>query len=104
MRVLRAGTGKHELLSCFYDFHGKTYGAVSLAEIRSPVYGATRAPGMHLLPRPNVYRPHWTKADGTIDTDKYIEFYAEYLDRATVNAATAQTHAPKMTANGALTA
>jgi len=85
MRILRAGTGKHELVSCFYDFHGKTYGAVSLAEIRSSVYGAVRAPGMHLLPRPNPYRPHWVKADGNIDTDKYIEFYAEYLDRATVN-------------------
>lgn len=86
MRVVRAGSGKHELMSCFYDFHGKTYGAVSLAEIRSPVYGAVRAPGTHLLPRPNPYRPHWSKPDGTIDTDKYIEFYAEYLDRATVNA------------------
>lgn len=86
MRVLRAGTGKHELLSCFYDFHGKTYGAVSLAEIRSPVYGATRAPGCHLLPRPNPYRPHWTQQDGTIDTDRYIEFYDEYISRATVNA------------------
>jgi 4-aminobutyrate aminotransferase-like enzyme len=86
MRVLRAGSGKHELLSCFSDFHGKTYGAVSLAEVRSSVYGATRAPGMHMLPRPNPYRPHWTKPDGTIDTNKYIEFYAEYLDRATVNA------------------
>lgn len=86
MRVMRAGTKKHEMLSCFYDFHGKTYGAVSLAEIRSPVYGSVRAPGMHLLPRPNPYRPLWKKADGTIDTDKYIEFYAEYLDRATVNA------------------
>ena len=48
-------------------------GAVSLAEVRSPVYGAVRAPGMHLLPRPNAYRPHWTKPDGTIDTDKYID-------------------------------
>jgi len=86
MRVMRAGTKQHELLSCFYDFHGKTYGAVSLAEIRSPVYGANRAPGMHMLPRPNPYRPHWTKPDGTIDTDKYIAFYAEYLDRATANA------------------
>jgi 4-aminobutyrate aminotransferase-like enzyme len=85
MRVMRAGTGKNELVSCFYDFHGKTYGAVSLAEIRSPVYGRVRAPGMHMVPRPNPYRPHWTKADGTIDTDKYIEFYGEYLDRATVN-------------------
>ncbi len=86
MRVLRAGSGKHEMVSCFYDFHGKTYGSVSLAEIRSPVYGAVRAPGMHMVPRPNKYRPHWSKPDGTIDTDKYIDFYAEYLDRATVNA------------------
>jgi len=86
LRVMRAGTGRHELLSCFYDFHGKSYGAVSLAEIRSPVYGAVRAPGMHLLPRPNTYRPLWTKPDGAIDTDAYLRFYGEYLERATVNA------------------
>ena len=84
IRVCRAGTKKHELLSCFYDFHGKTYAAVSLAEIRSHVYGAVRAPGMHMLPRPNPYRPHWTKPDGTIDTDQYIKFYDEYIERATV--------------------
>ncbi len=85
LRVLRAGTGKNEMISCFYDFHGKTYGAVSLAEIRSPVYGRVRAPGMHMVPRPNPYRPHWTKADGSIDTDKYLEFYDEYINRATVS-------------------
>lgn len=85
LRVLRAGSGRNEMVSCFYDFHGKTYGAVSLAEIRSPVYGRVRAPGMHMVPRPNPYRPMWTKADGTIDTDGYIRFYEEYLDRATVN-------------------
>lgn len=86
LRVLRAATGKNELISCFFDFHGKTYGAVSLAEIRSPVYGRVRAPGMHMVPRPNPYRPHWTKSDGkTIDTDKYLEFYDEYISRATVN-------------------
>jgi len=82
-RVCRAITKKWELLSCFNDFHGKTYGAVSLAEIRSFVYGPTRAPGMHMLPRPNPYRPHWTKPDGTIDTDAYIKFYEEYLLRGT---------------------
>jgi 4-aminobutyrate aminotransferase-like enzyme len=85
LRVLRAATEANEIVSCFYDFHGKTYGAVSLAEIRSPVYGRVRAPGMHMVPRPNPYRPHWTKPDGTIDTDRYIEFYEEYLDHATVN-------------------
>jgi 4-aminobutyrate aminotransferase-like enzyme len=39
---------------------------------------------MHLVPRPDPYRPHWTKPDGTIDTDRYIQFYEEYLMRGTV--------------------
>jgi len=85
MRVLRAATGHHEMLSCFYDYHGKTYGGVSLGHIRSFVYGPVRAPGMHMLPRPDCYRPMWTKDDGTIDTDKYIEFFDEYIDKATVH-------------------
>jgi len=84
IRVLRAVTGKHEMVSCFNDFHGKTFGAVSLGQIRSHVYGAVRAPGSHMVPRPDLYRPLWTKADGTVDTDKYLEFYRQYLDRATV--------------------
>ena len=85
LRVCRAATGQHEMISCFYDFHGKTYGAVSLGQIRSSVYGPTRAPGFHMVPRPDPYRPHWTKANGTIDTDRYITFYEEYLDRGTAH-------------------
>ena len=50
MRVLRAATGHNEMLSAFYDFHGKTYGAVSLAHIRSNVYGRVRMPGAHMVP------------------------------------------------------
>jgi 4-aminobutyrate aminotransferase-like enzyme len=84
MRVLRAATGRNEMLSCFNDFHGKTYGAVSLAHIRSPVYGRVRMPGAHMLPRPDAYRPLWTKPDGAIDTDRYIAFYDEYIDKGTV--------------------
>ncbi len=86
LRVLRAATGKHETISCFNDFHGKTYGAVSLGQIRSQVYGAVRAPGAHMVPRPDAYRPMWTKPDGTIDTDQYLAFYAQYLDKATIGA------------------
>lgn len=86
IRVLRAATGRHETVSCFNDFHGKTYGAVSLGQIRSQVYGSTRAPGAHMVPRPDVYRPLWTTADGTIDTDQYLKFYDQYLERATVGA------------------
>lgn len=85
LRVMRAASGKNEMLSCFYDYHGKTTGAVSLGHIRGFVYGAVRMPGMHMLPRPDAYRPMWEKADGTIDTDKYLDFYDEYIDKATVN-------------------
>jgi 4-aminobutyrate aminotransferase-like enzyme len=83
-RVLRAATGKNEMISCFYDYHGKSYGAVSLGQIRSKVYGACRAPGMHMVPRPNTYRPMFTKPDGSCDTDKYIEFFDEYISKGTV--------------------
>ena len=81
--MLRAASGQHEMITCFYDYHGKTYGAVSLGQIRSKVHGPTRAPGFHMVSRPDVYHPMWGKADGTIDTDKYIEFYEEYLDKGT---------------------
>lgn len=84
LRVLRAASGKGELISCFNDFHGKTYGAVSLAQIRAQAYGRVRAPGSHMVPRPDPYRPMWVKADGTIDTDKYISFYDDYIQSATV--------------------
>ncbi|MCF7837165.1 MAG: aspartate aminotransferase family protein [Candidatus Marinimicrobia bacterium] len=82
-RVLRAATKQHEMISCFYDYHGKTYGGVSLGHIRSTVYGPARMPGAHMVPRPDVYRPIWKKPDGTIDTDQYIAFYEEYLDKGT---------------------
>ena len=85
LRVLRAASGRNEIVSCFYDFHGKTQGAVSLAHIRDRCYGATRVPGMHMVPRPNTYRPMWTKPDGAIDTDKYIAFYDEYIDKGSVH-------------------
>jgi 4-aminobutyrate aminotransferase-like enzyme len=84
VRVLRAATGRNEMVSCFHDFHGKTYGAVSLGQIRSQIYGRVRAPGSHLVPRPDPYRPLWTRPDGSIDTDRYLAFYDDYLNEATV--------------------
>jgi 4-aminobutyrate aminotransferase/4-aminobutyrate aminotransferase/(S)-3-amino-2-methylpropionate transaminase len=87
IRAARAITGKHEFLSCFRDFHGKSMAAVSCAQMhRGDVhsYGPTRAPGFYMLPRPNPYRPTFAKPDGTIDTDRYISFYEEFILEATV--------------------
>jgi 4-aminobutyrate aminotransferase-like enzyme len=87
IRAARAITGKHEFISGYRDFHGKSMAAVSCAQmIRGDVlsYGPTRAPGFYMVPRPDPYRPLWTKTDGTIDTDKYIEFYEQFITESTV--------------------
>ena len=84
LRVCREATGKHEFLSCFADFHGKSGHAVSLARMK-PCYGITRAAGFYMVPRPNPYRPLFTKEDGSIDTDAYLDFYDEFLLEATTN-------------------
>jgi 4-aminobutyrate aminotransferase-like enzyme len=88
LRLCRAATGNWEFLSCFRDFHGKTYGAVSCAVLKQSD-GPTRAPGFHMLPRPDPYRPHWIKPDGSIDTDAYLAFYDHYLREGTAGKAAA---------------
>lgn len=82
LRAARAYTGKHEFLSCYMDFHGKSGHAVSLAKM-SRVNGPSRAEGFSLVPRPNPYRPLWRTPEGVIDTDAYIAFYEEFVANVT---------------------
>ena len=82
LRTCRAATGKHEFISCFQDFHGKSGHAVSLGRMNK-VNGITRAPGFYMVPRPNIYRPMWIRDDGTLDTEKYLEFYDMFIQEST---------------------
>jgi len=82
LRVARASTGKHEFISCFRDFHGKSGHAVSLARMK-PVNGPARATGFYMVPRADPYRPLFTRPDGTIDTDRYLDLYDEFIAEAT---------------------
>ena len=87
LRAARAITGKHEFISCFRDFHGKSMGSVSCAQmVRGDVfsYGPTRAPGFYMVPRPDPYRPHFRKEDGSIDTRGYIRFIEEFIQEGSV--------------------
>lgn len=84
LRTCRAATGKYEFISCFRDFHGKTGHAISLARM-TKLSGAGRAQGFYMVPRPDTYRPWWTRQDGSLDTEKYLEFYDSFIDSATTN-------------------
>ena len=54
LRLMRAATGKFEFISFHRDFHGKTMGAVGLAQLDASQ--GLRAPGFFLVPRGNCYR------------------------------------------------
>ncbi len=82
LRVCRAATGNDEFISCYMDFHGKTGHAVSLGRMK-PVNGPGRTQGFYLVPRPDPYRPMFTNAGGQIDTDAYLDFYADFIEKAT---------------------
>jgi 4-aminobutyrate aminotransferase-like enzyme len=82
LRTCRAATGKHEFISCFMDFHGKSGHAIGLARM-TKFSGPTRAPGFYMVPRPDSYRPWWIRADGTLDTEKYLEFYDTFIKEST---------------------
>ncbi len=82
LRVCRAATGKAEFISCYMDFHGKTGHAVSCGRM-NPTYGVGRSQGFYMVPRPDPYRPLFTKADGSIDTDAYIQFFSDFIEHAT---------------------
>ena len=87
IRAARAITDKHEFISAYRDFHGKTLAAVSCAQMyrgKTYSYGPTRSPGFYMVPRPDPYRPLWTKDDGTIDTGAYIDFYETFIKEGTV--------------------
>ena len=36
-----------------------------------------------MVPRPDTYRPLWTRSDGTLDTEKYLEFYDLFIKEST---------------------
>jgi 4-aminobutyrate aminotransferase-like enzyme len=82
LRVCRAATGKTEFISCFQDFHGKSGHSISLARMNR-TSGAGRAQGFYMVPRPDTYRPLWTRADGTLDTEAYLRFYDQFITEAT---------------------
>jgi len=82
LRTCRAATGKHEFISCFMDFHGKSGHSVSLARMNR-YNGPTRAPGFYMVPRPDTYRPWWTRSDGTLDTERYLAFYDKFIQEST---------------------
>ncbi len=80
LRCARAATGKQEFYCFWRDFHGKTYGANSLAVVGADTH--IRAPGFFLAPRPNPYRDVFgrTEEEAMKDSTPYIKMLEGMLD------------------------
>jgi 4-aminobutyrate aminotransferase/4-aminobutyrate aminotransferase/(S)-3-amino-2-methylpropionate transaminase len=87
LRAARVITGKHEFISGFRDFHGKTLGAVSCARMaRGNVlsYSPTRTAGFYMVPRPDPYRPLFTRPTVRSTPDGPIfDFNREFIFEGT---------------------
>lgn len=56
LRLAKAHTGKHEMVSFWGGFHGKTLGAMSLLGSQAKAGTGPFAPGAHSIPYPDCYR------------------------------------------------
>ena len=56
LRLAKAATGKHEVVSCWGGFHGKTMGALSLMGSTFKHGLGPMVPGSHLVPYADCYR------------------------------------------------
>lgn len=79
LRCARAATGKFEFYSFWRDFHGKTLGAVSLANVGADSH--MRAPGFFLAPRPNPYRDPFgrSKEEAMKDSTPFINMLEQMI-------------------------
>ncbi len=76
LRVARRYTGKHEVISFYGAFHGRTYGALSIGGMPGPkrAYGP-KLPGTILIPYPNPYRRPFGGTD-----EECVDRLFEFLD------------------------
>lgn len=76
-RLAKSFTGGTEIISFWNDFHGKTLGALGVDGTGFRKGFGPLAPGYHLVPHPNAYRP---TLGGTFSSDQYIAFLEQYID------------------------
>jgi len=96
-RLAKSYTGGTEIVSFWNDFHGKTLGALGVEGTGFRKGFGPLAPGYHLVPHPNRYRP---TLGGEFCSDQYIEFLERYMDVCCVDKVAAIIAEPIQGAGG----
>lgn len=96
-RLAKSFTGGTEIISFWNDFHGKTLGALGVEGTGFRKGFGPLAPGYHLVPHPNPYRP---TLGGEFSSDQYIAFLEKYIDICVVDKVAAIIAEPIQGAGG----
>ncbi|MFB6978994.1 aspartate aminotransferase family protein [Streptomyces scopuliridis] len=100
IRMAKLVTGKHEIVSFARSWHGMTQAAASATYSAGRKGYGPAAPGNFAIPVPNVYRPDFTTADGSLDWRRQLDFAFDLIDAQSTGSLAACLVEPILSSGG----
>jgi 2,2-dialkylglycine decarboxylase (pyruvate) len=102
IRMAKLVTGKHEIVSFARSWHGMTQAAAGATYSAGRKGYGPPAPGNFAIPAPNTYRPDFTRADGSLDWRRQLDFGFDLIDAQSVGSLAACLVEPILSSGGVL--
>ncbi|MER5852932.1 aspartate aminotransferase family protein [Streptomyces sp. NPDC002012] len=100
IRMAKLVTGRHEIVSFARSWHGMTQAAASATYSAGRKGYGPGAPGNFAIPVPNVYRPDFTAADGSLDWRRQLDFAFDLIDAQSTGSLAACLVEPILSSGG----
>lgn len=100
IRMAKLVTGRHEIVSFARSWHGMTQAAASATYSAGRKGYGPGAPGNFAIPVPNVYRPDFVAADGTLDWRRQLHFAFDLIDAQSTGSLAACLVEPILSSGG----
>ncbi|WP_326609150.1 aspartate aminotransferase family protein [Streptomyces scopuliridis] len=100
IRMAKLVTGRHEIVSFARSWHGMTQAAASATYSAGRKGYGPAAPGNFAIPVPNVYRPDFTAADGSLDWRRQLDFAFDLIDAQSTGSLAACLVEPILSSGG----
>ncbi|MEU0934927.1 aspartate aminotransferase family protein [Embleya sp. NPDC005971] len=102
IRMAKLVTGRHEIVSFARSWHGMTQAAASATYSAGRKGYGPGAPGNFAIPVPNVYRPDFTAADGSLDWRRQLDFAFDLIDAQSTGSLAACLVEPILSSGGVI--
>ncbi|MYS84883.1 aspartate aminotransferase family protein [Embleya scabrispora] len=102
IRMAKLVTGRHEIVSFARSWHGMTQAAASATYSAGRKGYGPGAPGNFAIPVPNVFRPDFTTADGSLDWQRQLDFAFDLIDAQSTGSLAACLVEPILSSGGVI--